>query len=64
MSRSIRLHTISSNNLEVTILSNERRDFCIECRREKEYILQKKDIIKNIKDKDYNFSITVAICTE
>ncbi|WP_242977544.1 hypothetical protein [Lachnoanaerobaculum umeaense] len=45
-------------------MSNERRDFCIECRREKEYILQKKDIIKNIKDKDYNFSITVAICTE
>ena len=64
MSRSIRLHTISSNNLEVTILSKERRDFCIECRREMEYTLQKKDIIKNIKDKDYNFSITVAVCTE
>ena len=45
-------------------MSKERRDFCIECRRETEYVLQKKDIIKNIKDKDYNFSITVAICTE
>ncbi|MCR5726973.1 MAG: DUF4065 domain-containing protein [Lachnospiraceae bacterium] len=41
-----------------------RRDFCIECRKETEYFLQKKDIVKNIRDKDYSFAITVAVCTE
>ena len=41
-----------------------RRDFCIECRRETEYLLQKKDIVKNIRDKDYTFGITVAICAD
>ena len=41
-----------------------RRDFCIECRKETEYLLQKKDIIKTIRDKDYTFGITVAICAE
>ncbi|MBO5155502.1 MAG: DUF4065 domain-containing protein [Eubacterium sp.] len=39
-----------------------RRDFCIECRKETEYLLQKKDIVKNIRDKDYTFGITVAVC--
>ncbi|MBQ9885748.1 MAG: DUF4065 domain-containing protein [Lachnospiraceae bacterium] len=39
-----------------------RRDFCINCRRETEYRLQKKDIRKNIRDKDYTFGITVAVC--
>ena len=41
-----------------------RRDFCIECRKETEYLLQKKDIEKNIRDMDYTFSITVAVCAE
>ena len=41
-----------------------RRDFCIECRKETEYLLQKRDIIKTIRDKDYTFGITVAICAE
>lgn len=41
-----------------------RRDFCIECRKETEYLLQKRDIIKSIRDKDYTFGITVAICAE
>ncbi|MCM1122191.1 MAG: DUF4065 domain-containing protein [Eubacterium sp.] len=41
-----------------------RRDFCIECRRETEYFLQKREIVKTIKDKDYTFSITVAVCAE
>ena len=41
-----------------------RRDFCIECRKETEYFLQKKDIVKNIKDKEYIFAITVAVCAE
>lgn len=39
-------------------------DFCIECRKETEYILQKKDITKNIRDKEYTFAITVAVCAE
>ena len=43
---------------------NRRIDFCIECRKETEYILQKKDIVKNIRDKEYTFAITVAVCTE
>lgn len=41
-----------------------RRDFCIECRKETEYLLQKKDIVKTIRDKKYSFGITVAICAE
>ena len=40
-----------------------RRDFCIECRKETGYLLQKKDIVKNIRDKDYTFGITVAVCS-
>ena len=41
-----------------------RRDFCIECRKETEYLLQKKHIVKNIRDKKYTFAITVAVCAE
>ena len=41
-----------------------RRDFCTECRKETEYILRKKDIVKNIRDKEYIFAITVAVCAE
>ena len=41
-----------------------RRDFCIGCRKETEYLLQKKDIMKNIRDRDYTFGITVAVCAE
>ncbi len=41
-----------------------RRDFCIECRKETEYLLQKKDIVRNIKDKNYTFGITVAVCAD
>ncbi len=42
----------------------ERRDFCIECRKETEYYLQKKKIVKKIRDKDYTFGITVAVCVD
>lgn len=45
-------------------MAERRRDFCIECRKETEYILQKKDIIKKIKDKNYTFTITIAVCME
>ena len=41
-----------------------RRDFCIACRKETEYILRKKNIIKTIRDKKYTFGITVAVCAE
>ena len=41
-----------------------RRDFCINCRKETEYLLKKKDIVKNIREKEYTFGITVAVCTE
>lgn len=42
----------------------ERRDYCIKCRKETEYLLQKRNIVKNIRGKEYTFVITVAICTE
>ncbi|MBQ9302780.1 Panacea domain-containing protein [Butyrivibrio sp.] len=42
----------------------ERREFCIECRKDTEYNLQKKDVVKIIRGKEYTFSITVAVCTE
>jgi uncharacterized phage-associated protein len=41
-----------------------RKDFCIECRRDTEYVLQKKSIVKIIKDKEYTFSVTSAVCIE
>ena len=41
-----------------------RRDFCIECRKETEYFLQKKVVIRTIKDKEYSFGVTVAVCAE
>lgn len=41
-----------------------RRDFCIECRKETEYLLQKKDVVRNIRGKDYFFIITAAVCAE
>ncbi len=41
-----------------------RRDFCIVCRKETEYFLQKRDIVKTFRDKEYTFGITEAVCTE
>lgn len=41
-----------------------RQDFCIACRRETEYLLQKRNIVKVIRDKEYTFEITVAVCAE
>ena len=46
-------------------MGNERRkEFCIECRNETEYALKKKKISKIIRDREYSFWITTAICTE
>ena len=42
----------------------KRRDFCIVCRKETEYTLQKRNIIQKIKDIEYTFNITVAVCNE
>ena len=42
--------------------SERRKEFCIECRKENEYILIKKEITKRIKDHDYIFIVTAAIC--
>lgn len=41
-----------------------RKDFCLECRKETEYLLQKRNIVKTIRDKEYMFGITVAVCSE
>lgn len=41
-----------------------RTDFCVECRKDTTYTLQKRTIVKKIKDQEYPFSITVAICSE
>ena len=41
-----------------------RMDFCIECRKETGYLLRKKNIVKTIRDKEYTFGITAAICAE
>lgn len=41
-----------------------RMDFCIECRKETGYFLRKKNIVKTIRDKEYTFGITAAICAE
>ena len=43
---------------------NGRKDYCIECRKETQYLLQKKQIVKNIRDKEYTFGITVAVCAK
>lgn len=42
----------------------ERTDFCTECRKETKYSLEKRNIKKIIKNKEYIFCITVAICDE
>ena len=41
-----------------------RSDFCTVCRRETEYTLQKRNMIKMVKDAEYTFSITVAVCDQ
>lgn len=41
-----------------------RVDLCTACRKETNFTLQKRNINKKIKDKEYTFYITVAICDE
>lgn len=42
----------------------DRTDFCVGCRRDTQYVLQKKNIVKTMKAKEYMFSITCAVCSE
>lgn len=42
----------------------DKMEFCTACRKNTEYTLQNRDIIKTIKEKDYTFHITVAVCNE
>lgn len=46
------------------IAEKERKNYCIECRKETEYFLHKKNIVKNIRGKEYTFAITTAVCAE
>ncbi len=46
-------------------MENKRRaDFCTECRKKTEYTLQKQNIKKYIKGKEYTFRVTSAVCSE
>lgn len=48
----------------ISITDNLKKDFCVECRKETGYSLQIRDYSKFIKDKNYNFEITTAVCSE
>ena len=43
---------------------NIRKDFCVECRKMTEYVLKTKNIKKVIREKEYSFDITIAVCAE
>lgn len=47
-----------------SITEKSKKDFCMKCRKETEYLLQKRNLVKNIRNKEYTFGITVAICAE
>lgn len=46
------------------MIKNNRVDFCTACRKNTEYTLTKRSIIKNIRGKDYKFNITAAVCNK
>lgn len=46
------------------MMGKERKDFCTECRKETEYDLQKMPVAKAIREKEYIFYITTAVCAE
>lgn len=46
------------------MVRERKEEFCINCRKNTEYTLQKKEISKNIKGKDYLLNITIAKCCE
>ena len=45
-------------------MEKRRTEFCIECRKETGYFLRRKEIAKTIRDKEYTFDVTTAICAE
>lgn len=45
-------------------MTEKRRNFCTECRKETSYHLENQKYHKVIRDKEYEFKITVAICDE
>ncbi len=45
-------------------MSNGRMDFCITCRKETAYALKRVPYRKCIRDKEYEFKITAAVCRE
>lgn len=46
------------------MLKEKKLDFCMECRRDTEYEIKKTVSKETIKDKDYEFILTTAICKE
>ena len=44
--------------------ANKKIDFCTECRKECEYTLEKRNFTKMIRNKEYTFNITFAVCSE
>lgn len=43
---------------------NEKIDSCTHCRKETEYTLQKRNIVRTVDGVEHTFSITVAVCNE
>ena len=39
-------------------------DFCTHCRKETEYTLQKRNIVRAVNGVEHTFSITIAMCNE
>ncbi len=45
-------------------MENNNTGYCISCRKETIFNFIKTDILKNIRGKDYSFSVTSAVCSE
>ena len=61
----IPLNTILNRNIRgETMEGKVRKAFCTQCRKETDYGLHKIKYAKTIKDKDYSFYITSAVCSE
>lgn len=43
-------------------MAEGKTDFCMECRKETEYFLQKRNVVRIVRDKEYSFEITAAVC--
>lgn len=46
------------------MITNKNICFCAKCRKNTEYKLVKRSVERRIRDKDYSFSITTAVCRE